>query len=669
MKINKIKHFFVASTALFVWGTSSCDYLNVDDYFKDLVSIDSVFATTENVERYLWGAAGHLQDEGAIWGSNWVPGVTASDEAFTMWDHDEYPGVNFVTDKLTPDYSGYGFSQFNIWNRMYMIIRKTNTILKRIKECQDMTTLKEREILGYTHFLRAYAYYHLLMSYGPPVLLGDEVLETNQTPDYYIRYRSTYDEACDYICTEFETAAKYMPAFVTVNQFGRPTRGAAYALVARVRLQQASPLFNGGLAARKYFSGWTRQSDGADYVSQNYDEKKWAVAAHAAKRVIDMGMYSLHTVKADENTPQLPSNVPAAEFPNGAGGIDHLKSYADMFNGEAIAYKNPEFIFARKSGSVTGYTKHSFPVVGLGGWNGMAVPQKIVDAYYMVDGKTIEDSSAEYPYREDDDSFTSNKTTFSGYQLNNNVYGMYVNREMRFYASIGFSECFWPCLSTSENNKKNKTVTYYLGGTAGRDQTDGDLRNYPATGYVTKKYIHKDDAWSGNDSERLPKSFPIIRYAEILLSYAEALNNLTTSHTITDEEGNSYTYSRDVNEIAKAFNPVRFRAGLPGLTSSELSSASTIQSVLERERMIELFHENRRFYDVRRWGIVAEEESKPIMGMDPEKRKDNGYYTRVIVNHALVRNRVFKPKMIFLPINRQEIRKVPTLDQNPGWDN
>ena len=66
--------------------------------------------------------------------------------------------------------------------------------------------------------------------------------------------------------------------------------------------------------------------------------------------------------------------------------------------------------------------------------------KKIVDAYYMVDGRDINDSSEEYPYSEI--GFSSEKQSFSGYQLNNGVYNMYMNREMRFYASIGFSECF-----------------------------------------------------------------------------------------------------------------------------------------------------------------------------------------------------------------------------------
>ena len=70
------------------------------------------------------------------------------------------------------------------------------------------------------------------------------------------------------------------------------------------------PAFNGGAAARRYFGAFKRKSDGVHYISQTYDESKWAVAAAAAKRVIDLGIYRLHTVPADEYTLPLPSNVP-----------------------------------------------------------------------------------------------------------------------------------------------------------------------------------------------------------------------------------------------------------------------------------------------------------------------------------------------------------------------
>ena len=615
-----------------------------------------------NLQQYLWGTAAFFYDEGAIWGSTYTPGVVGSDEAFTMWDHDEYPGTQFVLGNINPD----NLMSMNVWPQMYKIIRKTNLIFQRIDECKGLTTLEEREILGYAHFMRAYAYYHILMNFGPVVLIGDETLETNEKPEYYNRERATYDESVDYICDELELAAKYIPLTVSMGQFGRPTRGAAYGLIARLRLQQASPLFNGGAAAKTHFASWKRTVDGVDYVSQQYDEKKWAVAAAAAKRVIDMGVYELYTVKRDSTTMPLPKNVPSGDFPNGAGNIDPFKSYSDMFTGEALSQKNTEFVWGRISSNVRNYTRHAFPIDNLGGWNGMAIPQKIVDAYYMVDGRDINNSSEEYPYSEI--GFSSEKQSFSGYQLNNGVYNMYMNREMRFYASIGFSECFWPCLSTSESGRRNQTITYFKGGNSGKDRTNSDIRNYPITGYVIKKFIHKDDAWAGNDAETLEKPFPIIRYAEILLSYVEALNNLTGGHTITDAEGNSQTFTRDVNEMAKYFNMIRYRAGLPGLTSAELSSPDQMFDLIVRERMIEFLHENRRFYDVRRWGIYEEVDKEPIVGMDTESRKD-GYYERTVVNHPIARNRKVERKMIWLPISRQEIRKVPKMDQNPGWDN
>ena len=660
--LRYLKHLIIVAFIALYCSMSSCNYLNVDDYFMDTLGYDSIFQNKLNLQQYLWGTAAFFYDEGAIWGSTYTPGVVGSDEAFTMWDHDEYPGTQFVLGNINPD----NLMSMNVWPQMYKIIRKTNLIFQRIDECKDLTTLEEREILGYAHFMRAYAYYHILMNFGPVVLIGDETLETNEKPEYYNRERATYDESVDYICDELELAAKYIPLTVSMGQFGRPTRGAAYGLIARLRLQQASPLFNGGAAAKTHFASWKRTVDGVDYVSQQYDEKKWAVAAAAAKRVIDMGVYELYTVKRDSTTMPLPKNVPSGDFPNGAGNIDPFKSYSDMFTGEALSQKNTEFVWGRISSNVRNYTRHAFPIDNLGGWNGMAIPQKIVDAYYMVDGCDINNSSEEYPYSEI--GFSSEKQSFSGYQLNNGVYNMYMNREMRFYASIGFSECFWPCLSTSESGRRNQTITYFKGGNSGKDRTNSDIRNYPITGYVIKKFIHKDDAWAGNDAETLEKPFPIIRYAEILLSYVEALNNLTGGHTITDAEGNSQTFTRDVNEMAKYFNMIRYRAGLPGLTSAELSSPDQMFDLIVRERMIEFLHENRRFYDVRRWGIYEEVDKEPIVGMDTESRKD-GYYERTVVNHPIARNRKVERKMIWLPISRQEIRKVPKMDQNPGWDN
>ncbi|MDR3245629.1 MAG: RagB/SusD family nutrient uptake outer membrane protein [Prevotellaceae bacterium] len=649
---------------------SSCkDFLSVDKYFSDELKLDSIFAQKRYVEAYLWGTVNLFPDEGKIYRNPYTPGPLATDEASTLFRTTEYKGMAFVLGEITPD----DLSTLNTWGNLYKIIRKCNTILARIDEAHDWTTSERLRVLGYTRFYRAYAYYQLLMDFGPPILLGDEILETNEVIEYYDRTRNTYDEAVEYICTELEEAAPNMPAKVSILDFGRPTKGAAYGLVARLRLIHASPLFNGETAAHTYFGAWTRKTDGAYYVTQSPEKKRWAVAAAAAKRVIELTdagvpLYKLYAVDADGNTPDLPANISDDPdyhniFPNGAKGIDPYRSYSEIFTGEAVSSINPELVWGRLSAQVTADTRCYFPEAN-NGWNGISVPQKIIDAYKMVDGSTIGNSGI---YTETGFSSGTQLKSFSGYKFTTTgeVSNMYMNREARFYASIGFSECFWPCESTTATGEFNLTVKYYYGEPNGKGGVD-DVVNIPPTGYVIKKAVHRVDAWNGTNARLMDKPFPIIRYAEILLSYAEALNNLGNESFTVEMDGRSQTFTRDVNEIKKSFNQVRYRAGLPGLSATELSDPVKVQANIETERMIEFLHENRRYYDVRRWGKYEETESAPIMGMNMDAGKD-GFYQRVVPNTSRIGSRIVNKKMVFVPVPNAEIKRLPSLDQNPGW--
>jgi hypothetical protein len=659
MKNPVFKYAMLATVITATVSLHSCDFLNVNDYFNETMKYDSIFHSKRNVERYLWATAAQFADEGNMFID---PGSAyACDEGFSLHDND-YDGSKYVLGAITPTNAG----RLGKWPTLYIIIRKANTILANMDQAADMTTLDKREMLGYTYFMRAYAYYQLLIQYGPLLIVGDDVLDTNEETEYYDKARSTYDESMDYVCGELERAAAYLSPTVPMSYFGRPTQGAALGLIARLRLMQASPLWNGGEAARKTFGTWRRSTDQTHYVSQSYDENKWAVAAQACKRIIDKNLYSLHTVARMPDSYPLPANVSALDFPNGAGNIDPFRSYSDMFTGEALAVRNPELLWGRMSADYTYFGRMSFPVINMGGWNNAGVTQKVVNAYRMADGGTIDNFSVAYPYTDVGFMGGSNRD-FSGYRLLSSVSNMYVNREMRFYASIGFSEGYWFCNSTSTTSKKNQTVTYYRDGNAGMYATN-DNPNYTATGYVIKKHIHVDDAWEGDNAKRIDKAFPIIRYAEILLSYVEALNNLTGPQTVTGEEEESVTFTRDLAEMKKYFDMVRYRAGLPGLTPEELNSPTVMQALIERERMVEFLFENRRYYDVRRWGKYEQTESEPVMGMDIEASKAE-YYSIIPVNHSKARSRVVDKKLILFPIELNEVRKAPSLDQNPGYQN
>lgn len=646
----------------------SCNYLDVaDNYFSDEISSDSVFNNKRNVEAYMWDITRMFPDEGSLQIKPATLGYYATDEAFSLvetWRG--YDGMAYVLGELSPSSLG---TMAERYDNCYKAIRRCNTIIKRIDEAKDITATERASILSYVHFFRGYAYYRLLLDFGPGINLGDEVLETNGSSDYYNRYRSTYDDMVEYICNEFEQAALYLPIRQSVMNFGRPTRGACYGLIARLRTYWASPEFNGGDAAHRYFGNWKRSYDGAYYVNQNYDEKRWAIAAAACLRVMNMkdngnALYKLHTVESSSTTPQLPLGVTDdpdyySTWPKGAKGIDPYHSYADMFNGESVISSNPEFVWARYSASLRDDQQCAFPIKK-GGWNNECVTQKVIDAYRMADGHTIDNSSSECPYTEE--GFTTKMKTFSGYRLNAGVSNMYVNREMHFYASIGFSECFWPMTSATSTDDHDQTITYYYDSPNGKQQSDHD---YPITGYVLKKFIHPTDAWSGTNAARMEKAYPMIRYADILLMYAEALNHLTNTYHI-ELGGESYTLSRDEAAIGNAIGQVRHRAGLPAPSAAELADAHTVQSLIQQERMVEFLFENERYYDVRRWGIYETVEAESFQGMNTDGDKST-FYRRVTLNTSRTGKRVVNKKMVFLPLPITEVRKAKLIDQNPGW--
>ena len=187
MKKIRISIFAILSSVMIF---TSCNYLDVGDYFEDQINIDSVFQSKDYVERFLWGAAALLPNEANIFEYSYYPAILGSDEGFTMWN---YPAQRFTLDGITAD----DMEQMNIWPSMYQVIRKANTIFARINECKELTAQDRREIVGYAHFMRGYAYYFLLLNYGPLLIAGDEVYDTSLPSEAYQKERSTYDESVE----------------------------------------------------------------------------------------------------------------------------------------------------------------------------------------------------------------------------------------------------------------------------------------------------------------------------------------------------------------------------------------------------------------------------------------------------------------------------------------
>jgi hypothetical protein len=156
------------------------------------------------------------------------------------------------------------------------------------------------------------------------------------------------------------------------------------------------------------------------------------------------------------------------------------------------------------------------------------------------------------------------------------------------------------------------------------------------TGYFMKKFISplENDWYYGTPQ---PQPYIQIRYAEVLLNYAEACLAL-------GEEGLARS----------AMNEIRSRAGMPDIPASE--SGDALLQHYRNERRVELAFEGHRFFDVRRW-LIAPEAYVPAKGV----AFDYSEYTEIVVDP----NRKWNNSHYLIPIQRTEINKNTALTQNP----
>ena len=240
----------------------------------------------------------------------------------------------------------------------------------------------------------------------------------------------------------------------------------------------------------------------------------------------------------------------------------------------------------------------------------------------------------------------------------------YANREPRFYASVAYSGYIWPCTSaTVDASYQNQQIFYYRGETNGR--TNGNERFVP-TGIGICKYYHPSDCGVGGGTIS-QKMDVAMRYADILLMYAEALNNLTSSFQVASwDNTTTYTISRDIEEMRRGVKPVRMRAGVPDYDAAVYADPTRFFEAIVHERQVEFFNENQRFYDLRRWKLAEKYEAAPIMGCNTFMDRNNRSEFYNVVRVPDMQN-TFTRKMYFWPIQYDELKRNVNMTQAPGW--
>lgn len=638
---------------------SSCaDYLDVDKYFYDQLSIDSAFSKRKYVDGWLSNAFEPIQ-------------YITEGEGMRRWMSDDivkYEGRDYQNGNYSAT-TNNGDSE-NLLYKAYEAVRKASTFIDNVDRCGELTEVEKADMKGQMRFIRAYAYWSLIRHFGPVPLIPEHGLDVSLSYEELSLPRASLDEIVAFIDQDLVVAARSLPMVRTVNNMGRPTRGAALALRARILLWVASPLMNGN---RDLFN--VKDNRGRQLVPQEYDESKWAKAAAAAKEVMDLGIYELYTIEPSPDTPEYerpPYNAEFSDknFPDGWADVDPYLSYKSIFDGTIIGSKNPELIFTRTSRGneqISHWVSNCMPRT-LSGSNLIGVSQKQVDAYYMDNGQTIQEAEASGYYKEDGFTTSSNPLNEGGAPfLPANVSWQYAHREPRFYASIAYCGSIWACSSANEAQYRNKQIFYY------RDLNDGKQgfkEDCPLTGIGFKKFVNDEDAFT-QGGYRMDKTENTIRYAEMLLIYAEALNELTPgkSYTVERYNGETMTVQRDVNEMRSAMKPIRMRAGVPDFDDVIYANQELFRTALKRERQIELVGENCfRYYDLRRWKDALLEENQPLMGCninisDDVTRVQEFYRPTVVASMP----KVFTQRMYLWPFPDKEMKRNVNLTQNPGW--
>ncbi len=282
---------------------------------------------------------------------------------------------------------------------------------------------------------------------------------------------------------------------------------------------------------------------------------------------------------------------------------------------------NSEIIFARY------HTQSSELALSLqvgrngdNGWGSDSPTQNLVNDYEMSNG--------EMPLLED-----GTVNPVSGYDPAD----PYTGRDPRFYASILYDGSVW---------MGRETETFLPGG---MDSGEGPVASWNASqsGYYLKKFVPEDIPPTGS-SLYATSPWIMFRYAEILLNYAEAQFQL-------GHEDVARQYINEVRSRASVNMP-----DVPGTISGD-----ALEKRIQNERRIELVFEGHRYFDVRRWKIAGETESKNILGVSIIN--DGGTKTYNFEKNLITRN--WDSRLYLLPIPREEIdRSLNSLEQNSGYN-
>lgn len=509
-----------------------------------------------------------------------------------------YGGTSNITNSLISpsDYSFFdtwgGRQRTNTWKYIYLSIRACNLFLENVEKHTYPDEAMKNRLMGEVYFLRAYRYHTLVFMYGGFPIITKAY---NLKDDFNIS-RNTFEECINFIVDDCDKAADLLPLSQSTKNFGRATKGAALALKSRVLLYAASDLYHNTSWANGYSNPKL-----IGYAGTASRESYWQAAKDAAKAVMDLNVYDLYKK-------------------NPAPGEAIDQNYQEIFTSKQTI----ETIF--QCNIIAAVGGHNIGRIngpnGYHCWGNANPTNQMVEAFEMSDGEKFD--------------------------WNNPAHAAnpYENREARFYANILFNGAKWrprpgdvvsmDNVGIIETSYKEQADGSWKGGLDTR-ASSVDGFNATLTGYYMRKFL---DIKVNSPMEIPENPWIFIRYAEVLLNYAEACTEL-------GEEQEARTYT----------NMLRHRVGLPDINTS----GNELRESVRHERKIELMFEDQRYFDIRRW-MIAPQAQVDVEGISIKYHLGSTIPTYSIIN---VQGRDWKDSFYFMPIQLDEMNRNNLLIQNP----
>ena len=491
--------------------------------------------------------------------------------------------------------SGGAAELTSVWESRYRGIRKCNITINTL-EAENADKLRPADLsvelfqtrktnfIAEARFLRAYFYWELFLRYGPVPMVTTELDPNGDLMTGYTE-RPDLKTFMDFLFKEVKECEAGLKTYAE-------TSDETYA--GEVNQPTARALY----VRMMLYMASPRFSAQSGIT--------WQQAADAAKDFLaDYG---------DNYRLETRTNGGVAAYNNAW----LLNSYAD---------KNPEVIFFRNDVAIGWSGISTDTPVGEGGQGGLCPSQNLVDMYDMEDGSapfTQYDATGAPVYVNGKPSVNAE----SGYTDQN----MWKNRDPRLAASVLYQGSEW--------NGRAINVIY--------GQSDNPIgnQNVTPTGYYVRKYI-PETILSSNHSGTAKRLWRIFTNSEILLSYAEALNE-------ADYAGNK-------SLVCNLLDQIRHRGGIIGNVANraDLNSQTAMRNFIHKERTIELAFEEHRWWDVRRWNVAGEALGRDIYGIDVAA---DGTITRKVAQQ-----RKWQDKFYLYPIPEAEVWKIGQDFQNEGW--